>query len=96
MILHTLSASPASSAFRDCLRIITPGDALLLLGDGVYAAIPGTPACDRLQAAGIEVHVLHSDAQAAGISELTEIASRIDMDDFVVLTERFARQQAWY
>ena len=34
MLLHTLNASPASSAFADCLRLLRNGDAVLLGGDG--------------------------------------------------------------
>ncbi len=44
MILHTLNAPPSSAAFRDCLSCLGDNDALVLLGDGCYAAIPGTPA----------------------------------------------------
>ena len=39
MILHTLNASPAQQAFADCLRVVAPGDHILLLGNGVYAAM---------------------------------------------------------
>jgi tRNA 2-thiouridine synthesizing protein B len=96
MILHTLNASPASRAFSDCLRVIAGDDALLLMGDGVYAAIPGTAAWGALQESGAAVYVLDTDASAAGISELADSASRVDMAGFVALTERFVRQQAWY
>ncbi|MBP6724956.1 MAG: hypothetical protein KA137_08950, partial [Halioglobus sp.] len=49
MTLHTLNASPASAVFADCLRLLAPGDALLLLGDGVYAALEGTAARSALR-----------------------------------------------
>ena len=41
MILHTLNASPSSAAFTDCVSIMAKGDALVLMGDGVYAALAG-------------------------------------------------------
>ncbi len=96
MILHTLNASPTSAAFSDCLKVIQPGDAVLLMGDGAYAAITGTSACAKLHASGATIHVLSADASAAGVNELTATASSVDMDGFVALSERFPRQQAWY
>ena len=96
MILHTLNASPGSAAFSDCLRVIAPGDALLLMGDGVYAAIAEAGACATLQASGAEIYVLGADAAAAGVNNFIEGTTRVDMDGFVALTERFPKQQAWY
>ena len=96
MILHTLNASPGNTAFRDCLRVIAAGDALLLMGDGVYAAIADTDASTALQASGAEIYVLGPDATAAGVKNLIAEATRVDIDGFVALTERFPRQQAWY
>ncbi|MCB1676160.1 MAG: sulfurtransferase complex subunit TusB [Halioglobus sp.] len=96
MILHTLSASPASGAFDDCLRVITADDALLLLGDGVYAGIAHSRACERLLASGARLHVLRADASAAGVLPLLEEIDVVDMDGFVALTERYPRQLAWY
>lgn len=96
MILHTLNASPSSAAFKDCLKVIHAGDAVVLMGDGVYAALAGTKAFSELQASGAELYALNSDAIAAGVTECATWANRIDMDNFVALTERFPRQLAWY
>ena len=96
MILHTLNASPASPAFHDCLRVVAPGDSLLLLGDGVYAALPGTDACSALQACGADIYLLSPDARAAGLDKLVGVGTTVDMNEFVALSERFPRQQAWY
>ena len=96
MILHTLNALPSSSAFHDCLKLARAGDALVLMGDGVYAALQGTTYCDALQATGIELYALAPDALAAGITEPAPGISLIGMDSLVTLTERFSRQQAWY
>lgn len=96
MILHTLNAPPDSTAFRQCVGLLVPGDALLLLGDGVYGAIVGSEARAKLDAAGIELHILQADAQAAGVHTQLGDASTVDMDGFVALSERFARQLAWY
>jgi sulfur transfer complex TusBCD TusB component (DsrH family) len=49
-----------------------------------------------LTACGADIHLLETDAQAAGIETLPEEMQIEDMDGFVALTERFARQMAWY
>lgn len=97
MILHTINAAAGATAFRDCLRVGKPGDALLLMGDGVYAALAGGEAASMLVDSGIEVHILEPDARSAGIlTQLPAYYSLVDYDGFVELTERFTRQMAWY
>lgn len=97
MVLHTLNRSPDHPAFRQCLRLLAADDALLLLGDGVYAAMAGSPAAAELMASGVPVHVLQADARAAGVLDrLAEGVSVADYDGFVALSENYPRQQAWF
>ena len=96
MILHTLSALPDSSAFRDCLTAVSSEDAVLLLGDAVYAALPGNQQLAALLARGAAVHVLAADALAAGVTELHTDVAESDVEGFVTLTEHYPRQMAWY
>ena len=97
MLLHTVSRSPAHSALRDCLAVLGPDDAILLLGDGVYAAIAGGEAAALLTASGATLFVLEADAALAGVQErLLPGATVVDDDGFVALTERYGRQLAWY
>ena len=96
MTLHTLNASPASAAFADCLRLLAPGDALLLLGDGVDAALDGTAARRALDASPAQLFILQPDAAAAGVLGRIGTVELVDIDGFVTLSERFARQLAWY
>jgi tRNA 2-thiouridine synthesizing protein B len=96
VILHTLNASPASAAFTDCLRLIAPADALLLLGDGVYAALAGTAPRAELDACGAALYALGDDAAAAGVLARLEGITVVDIDGFVELSEQFPRQLAWY
>ena len=96
MILHTIATTPGSAAFRDCLAMLSPEDAVVLLGDGVYAGIEKTEACDRLLETGALIHVLDADALAAGLMERLGAATVIDMDTFVSLTEHYPRQLGWY
>ncbi|MFT4825417.1 MAG: tRNA 2-thiouridine synthesizing protein B [Halioglobus sp.] len=97
MILHTLNAGPDSEAFNQCLRTAAGEDAILLTGDAVYASIHNTIASNLLVESGAELYVLESDALAAGIqTKVCEPATVIDYNGFVELSERFARQLAWY
>lgn len=96
MTLHTLNAPPSSAAFSNCLKLAAPGDAILLLGDGVYAALSDTEARARMEACGAELFVLKPDAAAAGVLAHIGSINTVDMDGFVALTERFPRQLAWY
>ena len=96
MILHTLNAAPSSPAFNDCLKIARTHDALVLMGDGVYAAIDSAEAYSALLSCGAKLYMLRTDAKVAGISAPGASITAIDMDDLVALTEEFPRQQAWY
>ncbi|MEM9360735.1 MAG: sulfurtransferase complex subunit TusB [Pseudomonadota bacterium] len=96
MILHTVSASPASAAFLNCLRLVTADDGLLLLEDGVYA-LCDTAVLNTLAKTGVQLYALADHALAAGIGDKHEANVQIiDMQQFVALTERFPRQLAWY
>ena len=96
MILHVLNASPSSVAFLECIKFMQSEDTLVLMGDGVYAALENTSALDELLRTGVKVHLLHSDAAAAGVTIPTSAIEVIDVDGFVTLTERYPRQQCWY
>ena len=96
MILHTVATTPHQAAFEDCLAILSPEDAVLLLGDGVYAGIEASEAFHRLEATGATIHILREDAVAAGLAERLAPAAVIDMEGFVALTERYPRQLGWY
>jgi tRNA 2-thiouridine synthesizing protein B len=96
MMLHTLSAAPGTPGFDSCLRVAAPADRILLLGDGVYAAIAGSPGEDRLQGIAAAVFALSQDVAAAGISRgISERVEVIDFDGFVALTEACERQLNW-
>jgi sulfur relay protein TusB/DsrH len=97
VILHTVNANPHSQAYTDFLRLASAGDAVLLTGDGVYAALDNTAPCEALLACDAELFALEPDARAAGIIE--RLSARVQLasfDDFAGLTERFERQLAWY
>lgn len=96
VLLHTLSAAPSSAAFKDCLKVLQPGDAAVLMGDGVYAAVPDTEACGALLATGAQLYVLDTHAQLTGVTCTAQGIGLVDMDGLVALSERYCRQMAWY
>ena len=96
MILHTLNAAPSTTSFTACLEMAGEGDAILLFGDGVYGAMAGSEACERLAESGAELYLLRSDAEAAGLSDRIGAGNLVGVDEFVALTERYQRQLAWY
>ena len=96
MILHTLSASPHSNVYQDCLRIAAEDDAILLLGDGVYGAIEGEEAEAALLKCGARLFILSTHARAAGVHTFSHQFTELDMAGFVELTERYPRQLAWH
>ncbi|MEH6589663.1 MAG: sulfurtransferase complex subunit TusB [Halioglobus sp.] len=97
MILHTINKAPGNTAFTECLRLATPDDAILLIGDAVYAALAQTDACTQLLGTEAELYVLAADTLTAGISDRIDKHIKVqDFDGFVSLTERFPRQMAWF
>lgn len=85
--LHIVAASTANSAaLARCLRAAAPGDALLLMGNGVYSAI----ATDfpRHQARGKQISwfALAADLERRAIGDrLPDSVQRVDDAGFVDL-----------
>lgn len=96
MVLHTINASPASPAFRDCLLVLAQADAVILMGDGVYAARQGTSYLAQLLERTPRLYVLQDDATAAGVLDTLGDVEIIAMEGFVELSENYSRQLAWY
>jgi len=67
------------------------------MGDGVYAALINSSASAVLTLSGARVYVLQPHAAAAGIlARLSKDVIRAGYNQFVLLTEQYAKQQAWY
>lgn len=97
--LHLVFRSPAaSSALAHCLARAGAGDAVLLLGDGVYGAVPivyGSLA--PAGPSGVAVYALMADLEARGL-ELAGLAPEvcpIDYPGFVALTEAHHPIVSW-
>lgn len=99
--LHLVSTAPtAGSALADCLRVAASGDTLLLLQDGVYAAVAQAPVPSALlreaAATGVGLYALLPDIDARGLAGRLHPGFRlVDDNGFVELTERHPRTISW-
>ncbi|MDQ2075663.1 sulfurtransferase complex subunit TusB [Marinimicrobium sp. ABcell2] len=99
--LHTVNKSPFShSTLASCLSICQPGDALLLIEDGVYGALASSPQAEQLRAVhakGVRVYALEPDIEARGLvgRRLDEVELS-DYAGFVRLSSELRCVQSWY
>ncbi len=100
MTLHTVSKSPlTSNALESCLRICQPGDSILLLEDGVYAASANIAPDSILSALDLveKIYVLSEDVDARGIAGLlVPDVKTIDYEGFVELTCVHEKTVSWF
>ena len=90
-MLHTINKAPDHSCFDACLRVCAADTAVLLIEDGVLAAIAGSAAAAR------QVYVLLPDAAARGVSDRLEPGIvGVDHAGFVQLCCEHTVVQSWY
>ena len=95
-MLHTLSVSPWHADIATMLRLLNAGDDLLLLSDGVTAAIAGSRFLEMLQSAPITIHVLQDDIDARGLTgQISDSVVRVGYTDFVRMSIKHPGQLAW-
>ncbi|MES2704896.1 MAG: sulfurtransferase complex subunit TusB [Bacteroidota bacterium] len=97
MTLHTLNKH-RSDLVHLCISALGPEDSLLLLEDGVYAALDGThsPLDPATLPAGIKLYALTEDLAARGISEkISDVFTRITYRDFVSLSLACSKVVNW-
>ena len=97
-ILHTVNQSPFSSLLlQQCFDKIHNQDGLLLLEDGVYAALSGHACAARLQTHK-HCYAIKSDLEARGltVATLADNITLIDYHDFVRLTTEYDLVHSWY
>ena len=90
-MLHTVNKSPfQNSALENCLRLVRKGDVILLLEDGVYAAVAGTAKSSLVEQAVKQhtVYVIEADVKARGLSNLIKDVRIASYGDFVDLVEQ--------
>ena len=95
-MLHTLSVSPWHADIAAMLRLMERGDDLVLLSDGVTAAIADGRFLEILQSAPITLYVLQDDVDARGLAgQIADSVVRVGYTDFVSLTVKHEGQLAW-
>lgn len=95
-MLHTLRHSPWQCDITGLLRMLQAGDDLLLIEDGVSAALEGSRYLESLLAAPITVYVLEEDIRARGLSaQISDSVVRVSYTDFVRLAVKHSAQMAW-
>ncbi|AFP85738.1 sulfur relay protein TusB/DsrH [secondary endosymbiont of Heteropsylla cubana] len=95
-MLYTLIHSPYACDFEALLRIARLGDDLLMVSDGVIAALVGSSAVCLLTASPLMLYALESDVVARGlIKRCASNIKIINYNDFVCLTEKQPQQIMW-
>jgi tRNA 2-thiouridine synthesizing protein B len=99
-VLHTVNKSPFErNSLDSCLKFAQAGAAVLLIEDGVYAALTGTSVEGRIKEAlgAVKIYVLGPDLKARGFSDQRVISgiSVVDYAGFVDLAAEHAKVQAW-
>lgn len=94
-MLHTLSHSPYECDLHTLLRALSPGDDLLLIQNGVIAALDG-PVLELLLSAPIILSVLNEDIDARGLNaQISSSVTRVGYTEFVRLASKHCTQMAW-
>ncbi|MES9902504.1 MAG: sulfurtransferase complex subunit TusB [Sedimenticola sp.] len=97
--LHTVNKSPfEKSSFDSCLGHVLEGSAVLMIEDGVYAAMKGTSAEAKVKAAqGVKFYALSADLKARGITaeRMTDGIEIVDYTGFVDLSAEHSKVVAW-
>lgn len=99
-MLHTVNKSPfEKNSLDSALRLAKDGSALLLIEDGVYAAMKGTAVEGKVRDAArrLKVFVLGPDLKARGLDESKVIdgVGVVDYGGFVDLAAENDKVQAW-
>lgn len=95
-MLYTLLQSPWQCDIDSLLLLMQEGDDLLLLQDGVTAALEGSQMFIKLQASPAVLWVLEEDVVARGLVEqISTKVARLDYTGFVAMTVKHQQQVAW-
>lgn len=96
MNLHIISKSPQQySALYDALPLLGADDRMLLIDDGVYAALANTAAFAQIVQSGCLCLALEQDLHTRGIKAAAGI-NTINMQDFVALVFTADKTVSWY
>ncbi len=97
MILHIINKSPLQhSALNDALPFINENDQVILIDDGVYAAINATNSINKIKAINCQCLALHDDVEMRGIPNIDTSVQMISMNDFVERVFNASKNISWY
>ncbi len=99
--LHTVNKSPFEQrTLSACINVCQPGDAILLIEDGVYGALPASPEANALAvllSRQVKIFALEADLQARGLSDrLSSHVTVVNYEEFVSLCVAHNTIQSWY
>ena len=99
-LLHLVNKSPTDRyAFDTCFRMAKSGDAILLIEEGVYAAIAKSEFAEKVTSrlADFSFYVLGPDVNARGLADipLIEDIKVVDYEGFVDLVADTKATQSW-
>lgn len=99
-LLHLVNKSPFErNALDSCLRLAVPGSSILLIEDGVYAALENAAHAEKITARleDFSFYVLGPDVAARGLGDtpLIEGLTTVDYEGFVDLVAQHNATQSW-
>ena len=95
-MLYTLMHSPWQCDIDTLLLLLEAQDDLLLLQDGVTAALLGSAMLEKLQNTPAKLWVLQEDVVARGlVAQISTSVTCVDYTEFVALTAKHQQQIAW-
>lgn len=99
-MLHLVNKSPFErTALESCMRLAESGSAILLLEDGVYAALKNAAHAAKITSrmGDLSFYVLGPDVAARGLSDMPLIdgVTVVDYGDFVDLVAEHDATQSW-
>jgi tRNA 2-thiouridine synthesizing protein B len=99
-MLHLINKSPTErNSLDSCFRLAKPGGAILLIEDGVYAAVAKADHAEKISSRMNEYSffVLGPDIAARGLSDIPLIdgITVVDYDGFVDLVTEHDVTQSW-
>ena len=99
-MLHIVNKSPFErTALDSCLRLAQVGSSILLIEDGVYAALENAAHAEKITGRMEDFHfyILGPDVAARGLGDtpLIEGLTIVDYEGFVDLVIKHAATQSW-
>ena len=97
-MLHTINKAPhGHSCLRECLRVCGRDAAIVLIEDGVYAALADSESLRQLTRSAGAIYALAPDVAARGLEDRVAPSVRqIDYAGFVQLCCEHSTIQSWY